>query len=82
MNGDGYLGSGGNVWLPSSGSGGGSSSSSMRVLADFITSVSNVGTGETDLYSYPAPVNTLISNGEKLIAQFSGTFNDPAATSR
>lgn len=49
-------------------------------LQDFYTSVSNSGTTETDLYSFTIPANTLVTNGEKIIARFSGSFNDATGT--
>lgn len=49
-------------------------------LQDFYTSVSNSGTSETDLYTFPIPANTLTTNGEKIIARFSGSFNDATGT--
>jgi hypothetical protein len=36
------------------------------ILKDFYTDASTSGTGETDLYSYSIPSNTLSSNGDKL----------------
>jgi hypothetical protein len=52
------------------------------VIADFITTVDNGTTVETDLYTYTTKANTLSANGEKIEAWYSGTFNDLMATSQ
>jgi hypothetical protein len=36
------------------------------ILKDFYTDASTSGTGETDLYSYTVPANTLANNGDKI----------------
>lgn len=46
-----------------------------RQLKDFYTDVSNVGTTETDLYSYTIPANTLSAVGQKVIFKHSGISN-------
>jgi len=51
-------------------------------IADFITTVDNSGTGETDLFTYTTKANTLVANGEKLTFDVAGTFNDATATPR
>lgn len=52
------------------------------VIADFITTVDNGTTVETDLFTYTTKANTLAANGEKIEAWYSGTFNDLTATSQ
>lgn len=64
-----YLTKGGNVRFAQGGA-----------LADFFTDVNNSGTGETDLYTYTTPANTIEANGGKLTFDLSGTFNDLTAT--
>ncbi len=49
-------------------------------LQDFYTSASNSGTSETDLYSFTVPTNTLTGNGQKIMAKYSGSFNDATGT--
>jgi lysophospholipase L1-like esterase len=43
------------------------------------TDVSNSGSSETDLYSFPIPLNTLTSNGDWIDAEYDGTFNTPTS---
>lgn len=43
-------------------------------LKDFYTNAGNSGSSETDLYSYTTAANRLANNGEKLQAEFSGSF--------
>jgi len=50
-------------------------------LFDHYTSVGNVGTTETDLYSDTIVANTLATNGDKLEFMYSGTF-DTSSTKR
>jgi len=62
----------------------GTSSTFVRVpgvLKDFYTDASTSGTGETDLYSYTVPANTLINNGDKLIFNITITSVISSATS-
>jgi len=47
---------------------------------DNFADASNTGTGETDLYSYTTPASTLAANGEKIKAEYAGTFSDITAT--
>lgn len=47
-------------------------------LFDHYTSVGNVGTDETDLYSDIIVANTLAANGDKLEFMYSGTFDTSA----
>lgn len=42
------------------------------VIASFVTSVSNSGASETDLYSFTSPANTLAGISEQLTARFAG----------
>jgi hypothetical protein len=49
-------------------------------IADFTSDVNNSGTGETDIYTYTTPASTLAATGEKVMADFTGTFNDITAT--
>lgn len=48
-------------------------------LAAFFADASNVGSGETDLYSFVVPGNTLVTNGDKLVCRFGGIYNSPTA---
>ncbi|MDD5013674.1 MAG: hypothetical protein PHW73_01050 [Atribacterota bacterium] len=50
------------------------------ILQSFYSDVSTSGTGETDLYSYTIPANTLVNNGDQIIANFT-IRNDGSATS-
>ena len=50
-----------------------------RPLADFYTDASTSGIGETDLYSYTVPANTLANNGDKIIATYT-VIGDATAT--
>lgn len=51
-------------------------------IADFYTEVNNVTTTETDLYSYTTKANTFAADGEKLIAEFTGTTTGHATATR
>jgi len=51
-------------------------------LKDFYSDVNNVSTTETDLLTYTTVANRLNANGEKIISNFSGTFNDVTASSQ
>jgi hypothetical protein len=42
------------------------------VIADYTSSVTNVTTSETDLYSLTIPANFITTTGEKLTASYSG----------
>jgi hypothetical protein len=48
-------------------------------LASFYTDVSNSSSTETDLYSHTLGANKLVTNGDKIIAEFFGTFNSPTS---
>lgn len=48
------------------------------VLFDHYDTVSNSGVAETDLYSDSIPLNTLLSDGQKLSAIYAGTFANTA----
>lgn len=62
-------------------SGGGSATNNLIPLFDHYTSVGNVGTTETDLYSDTIAANTLAADGDKLEFTYSGTF-DTSTTKR
>jgi len=51
-------------------------------LKDFYADVNNVSTTETDLLTYTTVANRLNATGEKIISNFSGTFNDVTASSQ
>lgn len=51
-------------------------------IKDFIATVDNVGTGETDLFTYTTKASTLAADGEKLTFNIGGTFNDLTATAQ
>jgi len=51
-------------------------------IKDFIATVDNVGTGETDLFTYTTKASTLAADGEKLNFNIGGTFNDLTATAQ
>ena len=53
-----------------------------RVIFDHYASVGNVGTGEDDLYSDTTAASQLSANGEKLEAEFGGTFVSSATATR
>lgn len=44
------------------------------VLADHSADIGNSGTNETDLYTDTVPANAMDSNGDKLSAEYGGTF--------
>jgi hypothetical protein len=52
------------------------------IINEQYTDVNNSGTGETDLYTYTTPANTLEQDGGKLIGRYAGTFNDATATAQ
>lgn len=43
-----------------------------KALKDFFADASNTSTSETDLYSFTTSANTLTTNGDKLVAKYSG----------
>jgi hypothetical protein len=51
-------------------------------LKDHFIDANNTGITETDLYSYTVDSNRLNSTGEKIIANYAGTFNDVSASSQ
>lgn len=51
-------------------------------IKDFITTVDNGTTVETDLYTYTTKASTLAADGEKVSFKISGTFNDITATAQ
>lgn len=51
-------------------------------IKNHFTDANNVGTGETDLYSYTTAAGTLGRLGETVESKYGGTFNDATATSR
>lgn len=51
-------------------------------IQDFITTVDNGTTVETDLYTYTTKASTLAADGEKISFKISGTFNDITATAQ
>jgi len=51
-----------------------------HTLANYLIDANNSGTAETDLYSTTVGANKLISNGQSLSFEISGTFNDITAT--
>lgn len=51
-------------------------------IADFITTVGNSGTSETDLYTYTTKANTFAADGEKLSALYAGTATAVTTTAR
>jgi hypothetical protein len=57
----------------------GGSSGHYAPLASFYTDVSNSSSTETDLYSHTLAANKLVTNGDKIIAEFFGTFNSPTS---
>lgn len=52
------------------------------VIKDFYASVGNVGTGEDDLYTFTTIANTLGTNGDKIEAEYGGTFVNSATATR
>jgi len=62
-----------------SSSGGGSGTTTVTPLFDHYTSVGNVGTSETDLYSDTIAANTLTTNGDKLQIIYGGTYTGALA---
>lgn len=46
-----------------------------RLVAQSVTEVGNVGTGEDDLISLTIPASTLATNGERLVGTFHGAFS-------
>ena len=50
------------------------------ILKDFYVDAANVGTGETDLYSYTTLANILATNGDKITAKFCGTATNNSNT--
>lgn len=51
-------------------------------IFDHFVDAGNVTTGETDLYSDSIPANALSTNGNKLYAQYGGTFVSSATATR
>lgn len=51
-------------------------------IKDFIATVDNGTTVETDLFTYTTKASTLAADGEKLVFELSGTFNDLTATAQ
>lgn len=51
-------------------------------LFDHFSDAGNVGTGEDDLYSDTLAVNTLASDGDKIIAHYGGVFNGAALSTQ
>ncbi len=51
-------------------------------IKDFTTAVSNVGTAETDLFTYTTKASTLAEVGEDIVFTVTGTFNDVTATTK
>ncbi len=52
------------------------------VILDHFADVNNSGTTETDLYSDSTPGSILNTNGDKLSAQYAGTFTGAASASQ
>lgn len=50
------------------------------VIADFYTDAGNVGTGETDLYSYTTPANTFANDGEKVTVEYGVSYVTPTVS--
>jgi len=53
-----------------------------RTIVDFYTEVGNTGTAESDLYSTTLQANLLDLNGDKILAEYSGTFISAGAGTR
>lgn len=51
-------------------------------IKDFITTVDNGTTVETDLFTYTTKASTLAADGEKISFKIAGTFNDLTATAQ
>lgn len=51
-------------------------------IKDFITTVDNTSTTETDLYTYTTKASTLAADGGKLMFKVAGTFNDATSTAQ
>jgi hypothetical protein len=59
-----------------------SSTALPNVLTEFYSPVNNTSTTETDLFSYTVPSNKLGVDGQKIVFETSGTFNDVTATNQ
>ncbi len=68
--------------LPIANGGTGSTQGSPKVIFDHYASVGNIGTGEDTLYLDTVAANQLASNGQKLEAEYGGTFVSSGTATR